>query len=129
MKNIIDFECKKCGSNTYKIVESKNGNGINKGLYCAKCGAWHKWLSKNDIVNGEEQTELQENISKIENDMYNTYYLVSWQSPHNERIFAEYVNEIKLKPLLKLMRETGDIVVAISKIDQEIMDILVKKHG
>lgn len=55
-------------------------------------------------------------------------YLVSWMS-QNERIFAEYVNEIKLKPLLKLMRKTGDIVIAISKIDQEIMDILVKKHG
>lgn len=55
-------------------------------------------------------------------------YLVSWMS-QNERIFADYVNETKLKPLLKLMRETGDIVVAISKIDQEIMDILVKKHG
>lgn len=55
-------------------------------------------------------------------------YLVSWMS-QNERIFADYVNETKLKPLLKLMRETGDIVVAISKIDQEIMGILVKKHG
>lgn len=55
-------------------------------------------------------------------------YLVSWMS-QNERIFADYVNETKLKPLLKLMRETGDIVVAISKIDQEIMDIFVKKHG
>lgn len=119
MKNIIDFECKKCGSNTYKIVESKNGNGINKGLYCAKCGAWHKWLSKNDIVNGEEQTELQENISKIENAIYNKYYLVSWMS-HNERIHTASVSDENLEWVVKHLRSMMCIIIAISEIDDNI---------
>lgn len=126
MKNIIDFECKKCGSNTYKIVESKNGNGINKGLYCAKCGAWHKWLSKNDIVNGEEQTELQENISKIENAIYNKYYLVSWIS-QNERIHTGCVLEENLELVVKHIRSMMHEIIAISEIGDNIKKFLEKQ--
>ena len=44
-----DFVCKKCGSNEYEIKDKPNGTGIAHGLYCAKCGFWHKWLGKEEL--------------------------------------------------------------------------------
>lgn len=38
------FECK-CGSKDIFIEE----NGSQKGLYCADCGKWIKWLGKEDL--------------------------------------------------------------------------------
>ena len=43
-----DFICKKCGSKNYKVFEKSNGTGIATGLYCADCGAWQKWLNKQE---------------------------------------------------------------------------------
>lgn len=37
-------KCKKCGSD---IMFTKI-KGNNTGLYCHECGAWQKWLSKNE---------------------------------------------------------------------------------
>lgn len=37
--------CNKCGS-TDVFVKAKNGN--QTGLYCNDCGAWIKWLSKDE---------------------------------------------------------------------------------
>lgn len=47
MKNFI---CKKCGNTTYIMQEKLNGTGKAIGLYCAKCGTWHKWLNKQEKV-------------------------------------------------------------------------------
>lgn len=44
-----DFVCKKCGSAEYEIKDKPNGTGIAHGLYCAKCGFWHKWLNKDEL--------------------------------------------------------------------------------
>lgn len=45
-----DFVCKKCGNTTYTMQEKLNGTGKALGLYCAKCGTWHKWLNKQEKV-------------------------------------------------------------------------------
>lgn len=45
-----DFICKKCGNTTYIVQEKSNGTGIATGLYCAKCGTWHKWLNKQEKI-------------------------------------------------------------------------------
>lgn len=45
-----DFICKKCGNTTYIMREKLNGTGKAIGLYCAKCGTWHKWLNKQEKV-------------------------------------------------------------------------------
>lgn len=37
-------KCKKCGSD----IMFTNIKGNNTGLYCHECGAWQKWLSKNE---------------------------------------------------------------------------------
>lgn len=44
-----DFICKKCGSSEYEIKDKLNGTGVAHGLYCAKCGFWHKWLGKEEL--------------------------------------------------------------------------------
>lgn len=44
-----DFICKKCGSSEYEIKDKSNGTGVAHGLYCAKCGFWHKWLGKEEL--------------------------------------------------------------------------------
>lgn len=45
-----DFVCKKCGNTTYIVQEKSNGTGLATGLYCAKCGTWHKWLNKQEKI-------------------------------------------------------------------------------
>ena len=40
------FKCKKCDSTKYVLREK----GTATGLYCAKCGFWHKWVAKSDLV-------------------------------------------------------------------------------
>lgn len=37
--------CKKCGSTD--LFTKEKGNNV--GLYCADCGAWIKWLNKNEL--------------------------------------------------------------------------------
>jgi uncharacterized Zn finger protein len=39
-----EFACRKCGSADLFIKK----NGTQTGLYCSECGAWQKWLSKDD---------------------------------------------------------------------------------
>lgn len=43
---MIKFECKKCNSKEFFI----KAQGNQKGLYCADCGSWHKWLNKNECI-------------------------------------------------------------------------------
>lgn len=39
------FECPKCKSRDVFI----NKSGNNTGLYCGDCGAWIKWLNKDEL--------------------------------------------------------------------------------
>lgn len=39
------YQCKKCNSSEM-ILQIKS---TNTGLYCRKCGAWQKWLSREEI--------------------------------------------------------------------------------
>lgn len=62
----MKFTCKKCGSTEYEIKSKPNGTGTATGLYCAKCGFWHKWLGKDEkrqyeANNGSERDELLQN--------------------------------------------------------------------
>lgn len=59
--------CKKCGS----ISLHTEVKGNNTGLYCDDCGAWIKWLGKDELRAFEyaKQTEKQ-----IENKTYTNSY-------------------------------------------------------
>lgn len=69
MKNFI---CKKCGNTTYIVQEKSNGTGVATGLYCAKCGTWHKWLNKQEKVlySVREKSDKDKEIARLtaEND-------------------------------------------------------------
>ena len=52
-------KCKKCGNDSY-FTQVK---GNNMGAYCCKCGAWIKWLSKEERAL-HELVDITENIGK-----------------------------------------------------------------
>lgn len=41
------YKCRKCKGSA--MVMNMNNKGTNTGLYCEHCGAWQKWLSKDEI--------------------------------------------------------------------------------
>ena len=67
--------CKKCGSLDLHI-EVK---GSNTGLYCSDCGAWIKWLGKDELrafknANIQENKQIHTNIvdTTLENTGFNS---------------------------------------------------------
>lgn len=60
--------CKKCGS----ISLHTEVKGSNTGLYCDDCGAWVKWLGKDELRAFEHSQKVENNISKI-TDSLETY--------------------------------------------------------
>lgn len=54
--------CKKCGSISLHTEEKGN----NVGLYCDDCGAWIKWLSKDELRAFNHAKEME---TKIENNI------------------------------------------------------------
>ena len=67
--SVIQFKCKKCGAQEYVIKEVPNGSNVHKGLYFAKCGAWEKWLSKDDVVCGAETTKKTTAKERVEEEL------------------------------------------------------------
>lgn len=63
---MTDFICKKCGSTEYEIKDKPNGTGIAHGLYCAKCGFWHKWLGKEELKQYATKESKDEIIAKLQ---------------------------------------------------------------
>ena len=61
--------CKKCGS----ILLHTEVKVSNTGLYCDDCGAWVKWLGK-DELKAFEHSQKENNISGIKNNL-KTYHL------------------------------------------------------
>ena len=58
--------CKKCGSISLHTEEKGN----NTGLYCDDCGAWIKWLSKDELraFNHAKETEVKRENNIVVND-------------------------------------------------------------
>mgnify|MGYP007064934131 FL=1 len=48
-------KCSRCGSSSL-FTEQK---GSNIGLYCKSCGAWQKWLSKNEARLFSENNKVE----------------------------------------------------------------------
>lgn len=62
--------CKKCGS----ISLHTEAKGNNTGLYCDDCGAWVKWLGKDELRAFENSKKAEINISKVI-DTLETYHV------------------------------------------------------
>lgn len=65
-KSITNFICKKCGSTEYEIKDKPNGTGIAHGLYCAKCGFWHKWLGKEELRQYDKKDSKDTIIARLQ---------------------------------------------------------------
>lgn len=52
---MYEWVCKKCGSVSLHIKESGN----NVGLYCSDCGAWLKWIGKDEQRAFERRIETK----------------------------------------------------------------------
>ena len=57
----MSLSCNKCGSvDVYKKAKNEN----QTGLYCSDCGAWIKWLGKNErnmLIPTQEEIEIKKN--------------------------------------------------------------------
>ena len=51
--------CKKCGS--VSLYTKNNGNNV--GLYCSDCGAWIKWLGKDELRAFEHSREEKQTMN------------------------------------------------------------------
>lgn len=71
--------CKKCGSTS---LHTKN-NGNNVGLYCSDCGAWIKWLGKDELRAFEHSKE--ENCT-MNDGMYMELFVVKDGVRYNAKI-------------------------------------------
>lgn len=100
--------CKKCGCTTL-YIENK---GNNVGLYCSDCGAWIKWLGKDELRAYEYSqrkvsekltySELREEIHKILCDF------LEFELPlqNNGEFDFEYL-EFRTDEILKLIKKQG----------------------
>lgn len=70
--------CKKCGSMSLH-TENK---GSNTGLYCDDCGAWIKWLSKDELraFNCSQTISQMREITPEENKAISDYLDKTYQS-------------------------------------------------
>lgn len=102
------FQCKKCGSVTLH-TEVK---GNNTGLYCNDCGAWVKWLGKDELrafeysmreATKEERESVDNYIASISKPTGTNFFedktIVERLTEFVERIDKEIDNEYEKSPL------------------------------
>lgn len=122
--SVIQFKCKKCGAQEYVIKEVPNGSNVHKGLYCAKCGAWEKWLSKDDVVCGAETTKkttakerVEEEIIEVEQRLDKLLDFIHSDTFKQKMNFAE---KRLLTEQAEVMQKYVEILTAIITIWREI---------
>lgn len=104
-----NFICKKCGSTEYEIKDKANGTGIAHGLYCAKCGFWHKWLGKEELKQYKQEERKETNENKAEKSLRWVVNQIPDFEPKN--------NEEKMLLAIKLYCEAG--AKEIAKLESE----------
>lgn len=58
-------KCNKCGSSSLFTAQM----GSNIGLYCKSCGAWQKWLSKNEARLFAENNKVEGSSVQIDDGL------------------------------------------------------------
>ena len=112
-----NFVCKKCGFTEYKIEEKENGTGLAHGLYCAKCGFWHKWLNKKELqeYKNDQKSDIKNFLNKI--DLENTEKIAVVCFMKNNEVSCGYFN-MNLK----------DISEAKQQIEFDIIDKFLQEN-
>lgn len=98
--------CKKCGSSSLH-TEVK---GSNTGLYCDDCGAWVKWLGKDELRafrnSKKNQVLVQMRDSTPEENQAISEYIKSISVPTGINIFDEKSIIQRLKEFVKFLDKT-----------------------
>lgn len=108
------FKCRKCESENLFTKESGN----NIGLYCSDCGAWQKWLGKDELRVFEHSKE--ENINskreKLLTIIDNWYYDNDCENCVNYRLNCRRCrNDINFSPSDKYFEKLADEIMKWSK--------------
>ena len=101
--------CKKCGS----ILLHTEAKGNNTGLYCDDCGAWVKWIGKNELRAFEHskknQVLAQMRDSILEEKQAISEYIKGISVPTGINIFDEKSIVKRLKEFVEFLEKTIDI--------------------
>jgi len=96
--------CKKCGS--VSLYTENKGNNI--GLYCSDCGAWIKWLGKDEARAFEHSKEENNTKSQTTNDgLYIELFAVKDGVRYNAKIVD--MKDVSLKLTNSLMSGIEDL--------------------
>lgn len=75
--------CKKCGSNSL-YTETK---GNNTGLYCSDCGAWIKWVGKDELRAFEHNKEIKSsNVQTMNDGIYMELFAIKDGMRYNAKV-------------------------------------------
>lgn len=97
------FKCRKCESENLFTKESGN----NIGLYCSDCGAWQKWLSKDELrvfehSKEENNNSKREKLLTIIDDWYYdngcencSHYSLNCRRCRNDINFPHQINTLR----------------------------------
>ncbi len=101
--------CKKCGS----VSLHTEVKGNNTGLYCDDCGAWQKWLSKNELNVFEYSKSIKETNHKMRNATSEeqksvTNYIESISKPTGIYAFDDKTIYERLKEFITFLNKKID---------------------
>ena len=108
--------CKKCGS----IDLHTEVKGSNTGLYCNDCGAWVKWLGKDELRAFEY---AMRNATKQERESVNDYIKSISEPLFTKEQLKQFYQELKNKSFKVDLRYTETDTVRLVDIE----DILVNQ--
>ena len=101
--------CRKCGS-TSLYTENK---GNNIGLYCSDCGAWIKWLGKDELRafkhSQEKQSDKKLNYSELREEIHRILCdFLEFELPiQNDGEFDFEYMEYRTDDILHLIKRQG----------------------
>lgn len=101
--------CRKCGS-TSLYTENK---GNNTGLYCSDCGAWIKWLGKDELraFNHSQKNQSDEklNYSELREEIHKILCdFLEYECPiQNDGEFDFEYMEFRTDEILRLIKRQG----------------------
>lgn len=120
---MTDFVCKKCGSTEYEIKDKLNGTGIAHGLYCAKCGFWHKWLGKDEL---KKMTIIKPQEKCYSIDEVN--HLIAEKDKLIQKLQSENAAlRERLDRSVELPCKVGDMVYSTDNVGEKIYEAQIRK--
>lgn len=103
--------CKKCGS----IMLHTEVKGNNTGLYCDDCGAWIKWLGKDELrafEHSEKSKKAQLDYGELREEIHKILYdFLTHEHPlqNNGEFDSEFL-EFRTDDILQLIKRQGGTV-------------------